>query len=208
MADIFELFRKIGSRESASAPLSHLVVGLGNPGPEYTETRHNAGFSALDHIAAEAGVTVDRARFHALTAEATLGERRVLLMKPQTFMNNSGEAVRAAADFYKIEPQRIVVLFDDINFEPGRIRIRRNGSAGGHRGIESIIAHLDSTDFPRIRIGVGAKPHPDYPLADWVLGRFSKAELDAVRARYADIREALLLLLEGKVEAALNRFSR
>ena len=159
-----------------SSPCEYLVVGLGNPGSQYEATRHNVGFRAVDALAKEAGVKIDRAKFQALTAQVTVGGVRVLLMKPQTYMNLSGVAVKQAADFYKVPPERVLVLFDDIDLDVGRLRIRRNGSAGGHNGIKSIISSLGSQEFPRIKIGVGAKPHPDYDLADWVLSRFTLAE--------------------------------
>ncbi len=209
MADIFELFRQIGRKsEEKKAPISWLIAGLGNPGATYRDTRHNAGFRAIDYIAEKLGVRIDRAKFHALVAEADFGGQRVLLMKPETFMNESGIAIGEAAAFYKIPPENILVLFDDISFEPGRIRLRRCGSAGGHNGLKSIIAHLSSDAFPRVKIGVGQKPHPDYPLVDWVLGKLSDGDRTATEARYPDIYEALSLWLTGKSEAALNRYSR
>jgi len=209
MADIFELFRKIGSQsEGRTAPLSVIVAGLGNPGIEYKSTRHNAGFLALDAIAAHAGITVDRARFHALVGEGMLGNVRVLLMKPETFMNSSGDAIAEAASFYKIPPERVIVLCDDISFAPGRIRIRRRGSAGGHNGLKSIIARLGSEEFPRVKIGVGEKPSPEYPLVDWVLGRFSEADREALAGRFADIIAAVTMIAAGDCETAMNRYSR
>ena len=177
MSNIFDLFKQIEKKDTpAAGNLTHLVVGLGNPGDKYTFTRHNTGFMALDFIAEKCGVRVDRARFKSLCADARIGEHRVLLMKPQTFMNLSGEAVREAADFYKIPPKNILVLFDDINFDVGVMRIRRNGSDGGHNGIKSIIYQLNSDAFPRVKIGVGKKPSPDYDLADYVLGTYSDAD--------------------------------
>ena len=209
MADIFELFRKIGSKtEERPAAVTHIVAGLGNPGKEYESTRHNAGFLALDFMAERLGVRIDRVRHHALVGEATLGGVRVLLMKPTTFMNSSGDAIADAAAFYKIPPERIIVLCDDISFAPGRIRIRRRGSAGGHNGLKSIIARLGSEDFPRIKIGVGEKPSAEYPLVDWVLGKFSAADRLALASRYADIAAACELLLKGDCETAMNRYSR
>lgn len=153
-----------------------LIVGLGNPGPDYAMTRHNVGFRTLDLLAAKLGVKVDRAKFSAYTAQASLGGRGVLLVKPTTFMNLSGQAVRQAARYYAIPPERVLVIFDDISLPPGRIRVRAEGSAGGHNGIKSIIAELGSQAFPRVKVGVGDRPHPEYDLADWVLGRFSRTE--------------------------------
>lgn len=209
MADIFDLFKKIASSATAErGPVSFLVAGLGNPGAEYRDTRHNAGFWALDALAAHMGVTVDRARHHALVGEGTLGGVRVLLMKPETFMNASGTAIAEAAAFYKIPPERVVVLCDDISFAPGVIRIRRRGSAGGHNGLKSIIERLGSQEFLRVKIGVGEKPRPDYPLVDWVLGRLGAAEREAVNARLADITAAVTLLVQGEVDTAMNRYPK
>ena len=209
MADIFELFRKIGSKtEERPAAVTCIVAGLGNPGKEYENTRHNAGFLALDFLAERLGVRIDRVRHHALVGEATLGGVRTLLMKPTTFMNSSGDAIADAAAFYKIPPERVIVLCDDISFAPGRIRIRRRGSAGGHNGLKSIIARLSSEDFPRIKIGVGEKPSAEYPLVDWVLGKFPAADRLALASRYADIAAAVELLVKGDCETAMNRYSR
>lgn len=209
MADIFELFRKIGSKSpERSAPPSVIVAGLGNPGGEYQNTRHNAGFLAIDAIAARAGVGIDRARFHALVGEATIGGVRTLLMKPETFMNSSGDAISEAAAFYKIPPERVIVLCDDISFAPGRIRIRRRGSAGGHNGLKSIIARLGSEEFARVKIGVGEKPSAEYPLVDWVLGHFPKADRAAIDARLPDIADAVTMMVAGDCEKAMNQYSR
>lgn len=158
------------SRKPAG-PVSWLVVGLGNMGGQYEGTRHNVGFDAVDQIADALDIPVQRLKFKALTNTATLGGEKVLLMKPVTFMNLSGEAVAPAADFYKVPPDHIIILSDEVALEPGKLRIRKSGSAGGHNGLKSVIAHLHTEDFPRIRIGVGQKPHPDYDMADWVLGK-------------------------------------
>ena len=156
-------------RAPISGPPEFIIVGLGNPGKQYELTRHNAGFLFADLLADKNGVKINKIQFKAVTASLTLGGVKCLLMKPQTFMNNSGEAVRQAASFYKIPPERILVVFDDISLPCGRLRIRRKGSDGGHNGIKSIIYHLNSDAFPRVKLGVGEKPHPDYDLADWVL---------------------------------------
>lgn len=209
MADIFELFNKIGARSpSAQGPVTVLIAGLGNPGSEYARTRHNAGFMAIDALAAHLGVAVDRARFHALVGEATLGGVRVLLMKPTTYMNSSGIAIGEAAAFYKLPPERVIVICDDISFAPGKLRIRRRGSAGGHNGLKSIIEGLGSQDFPRIKLGVGEKPRPDYPLVDWVLGKFPEADLAALTDRLPDVEGALAMMVAGDVEGAMNRYSK
>ena len=208
MADIFDLFKKIEKKEGASAPISYIIAGLGNVGAEYDKTRHNAGFIAIDALAEKCGVRIDRVKFHAMTAEATVAGARVLLMKPTTFMNNSGVAIAEAATFYKIPPENVIVLHDEINFDVGVIRIRRKGSAGGHNGLKSIIAHLSSDAFPRIKIGVGNKPSPDYDLVDFVLGKFSREHLDILAEQNARIISALELMLTGKTEEAMNKYSR
>lgn len=207
MSNIFDLFKKIEKKEP-SIPITHIVVGLGNIGSEYEKTRHNAGFMALDAIAEKYSVRVDRVKFHALVAEANIAGVRVLLMKPTTYMNNSGVAISEAASFYKIPPESIIVLHDEISFDVGTMRIRRKGSAGGHNGLKSIIAHIGSDAFPRIKIGVGKKPSPDYDLVDFVLGKFSKDDLDKLKAENADIISSVELMLTGKIEEAMNKYSR
>lgn len=178
---VFDIFARLDAEQAAkrrqdAGPVEWLVVGLGNPGDKYALTRHNAGFRALDAYCAKTGQKIDRLKFKALVGEGQFGGKRVLFMKPQTFMNLSGEAVRDAAAFYKIPPERVLVLFDDISLEVGRLRVRPKGSAGGQNGVKNIIYHLKSEDFPRVKIGVGAKPHPDYDLADWVLSRLTGEE--------------------------------
>ena len=208
MADIFSLFRKIESEHAHEGPITHLIVGLGNPGAEYQNTRHNVGFMALDEIAASAGATVSRLRFRALTGEGSLGGHRVLFMKPQTYMNLSGEAVGEAAAFYKIPPERVIVLCDDISFAPGRVRIRRSGSAGGHNGLKSIIASLGSDAFVRFKIGVGERADKSQDLASFVLGKFPPADREALAGLLSRLPEALTLWLSGKEDEALNKFSK
>lgn len=209
MSNIFYLFKQIEKKDTpAAGNLTHLVVGLGNPGDKYTFTRHNTGFMALDFIAEKCGVRVDRARFKSLCADARIGEHRVLLMKPQTFMNLSGEAVREAADFYKIPPENILVLFDDINFDVGVMRIRRNGSDGGHNGIKSIIYQLNSDAFPRVKIGVGKKPSPDYDLADYVLGTYSDADKKTLFSMFSRVYDGVELILSGQIDKAMNLYNR
>jgi len=207
MSNIFDLFKKIEKKDDA-LPVTHIVCGLGNPGAEYQKTRHNAGFLAIDYVAERCSVKIDRLKFRALTAEAVIGGKRVLLMKPETFMNSSGEAVGAAASFYKIPPENILILHDEISFEPGKMRIRRKGSAGGHNGLKSIIAHLSSDAFPRIKIGVGQKPTPDYDLVSWVLGKLSKEDLDKLSGLNEAIYESIALILEGKIDEAMNKYSK
>ena len=205
MANIFDLFKKIEKGESAAtgAP-QYLVVGLGNPGAQYAATRHNVGFLALEFLAERLGVRIDRARFRALTGEGTLAGQRVLFLKPQTFMNLSGEAVREAAAFYNIPPEHIVVISDDVNFEVGRLRVRAKGSDGGHNGIKNIIYQLNADSFPRIRVGVGTRPHPDYDLADWVLSPFKPEERDALLAAFPRVCEGIELLLRGDTAGAMQ----
>ena len=190
-----------------ASSLDWLIVGLGNPGAEYAATRHNVGFRTADLLAEQAGVRIDRAKFRGLCRQVTLAGQRVLLLKPQTFMNNSGESVQLAAMFYKLPIQRIILVSDDISLPVGRIRVRAAGSAGGHNGLKSVIAHLGSQDFPRVKIGVGAKPHPDYDLADWVLSSFSKAEQEALAPALDHAAQAVLELMAHGPAAAANRFN-
>ena len=208
MADIFEILKRISSEKKPSqgAP-EFLVVGLGNPGAAYHQTRHNAGFLAMDVLAEKHGVELKQLKFKAMTAQADLGGRRVLLMKPQTYMNNSGESVREAADFYKIPPERIIVLSDDTAQEPGRMRIRRSGSDGGQKGLRSIIERLGSDAFPRIRIGVGQKPRPDYDMADWVLGKIPPEEREKIFSVLTCATEAVPMLIEGRIDDAMSRYN-
>ena len=207
MANIFDLFKKIEKNEDKT-PVTHIVAGLGNPGAEYAKTRHNAGFLAIDYIAQKCGVKIDRLKFRALTAEANIGGVRVLLMKPQTYMNSSGEAIGEAALFYKIPAENIIVMHDEISFAPGIMRIRRKGSAGGHNGLKSIISHLSSDAFPRIKIGVGQKPAPNYDLVSWVLGKFSEEDVKNISARYPDIYSSVELTVKGNIDEAMNKYSK
>lgn len=184
-----------------------LVVGLGNPGREYAGTRHNIGWRALDAAAAAWGAEIVKSRFHALVGEAAVDGQRLLLMKPQTFMNASGQAVAEAARFYKLAPQQIIVLSDDVNLTVGVLRIRAAGSAGGHNGLKSIIACLGSQEFGRLRIGVGQKPRADYDLADWVLGRFDEADNRLLDARLPDVVAALQLMAAGHTDRAISRYN-
>lgn len=185
----------------------YMIVGLGNPGKKYELTRHNAGFLFLDLLADKAGAKVDKIKFKSLIGLAEIGSHKCLLMKPQTFMNNSGEAVREAAAFYKIPPEKIIVVFDDISLPCGKMRIRRKGSDGGHNGIKSILYHLTSDMFPRIKLGVGEKPHPDYDLADWVLSTFKKDELAALRDTAEKACDAAELMVSGDIEKAMSKFN-
>ena len=206
MANIFDLFKQISSDNSSSArgQMEYIVVGLGNPGDRYSRTRHNAGFLAIDRIAEKSGVKIDRVKYKALTAEAMIGGKRVLLMKPQTFMNNSGEAVWEAAKFYKLEPSRVIVLSDDISLDVGRLRVRAKGSAGGHNGLKSINEWLVSEEYPRVKMGVGAKPRPDYDLADWVLSLFTDDEYNKLTASFDTVYEGVELIIKGDFDGAVR----
>lgn len=184
-----------------------LIVGLGNPGREYEKTRHNAGFRALDILAEKLGCKVDKAKFQGLYGQVNFKGRKLLLLKPQTFMNLSGRSVLQLSAFFHVPPQNIIVLFDDISLVPGNLRIRKDGSAGGHNGIKSIIAELGSQDFPRVKIGVGAKPHPGYDLADWVLSSFSAQEEKALIPALERAADAALAIVELGIPEASNRYS-
>lgn len=184
-----------------------LIVGLGNPGENYARTRHNIGFRAVDCVAQQLGVRIDRARFRGLYAQGSWKGQKLILLKPQTFMNESGLSVMDAARYFKLPPERIIVLFDDISLDVGRLRVRGDGSAGGHNGIKSIIGCLNSQSFPRVKIGVGAKPHPDYDLADWVLSTFPKEEEKVLASVLTDAADAALLITTEGKESAASRFN-
>jgi len=186
---------------------SWLIVGLGNPGREYEKTRHNVGFRALDLLAEKLNCKVDKLKFQGLYTQVNYGDKKLLLLKPQTFMNLSGRSVLQLSAFFKVPRQRIIVLFDDISLEPGRLRIRADGSAGGHNGIKSIIAELGSQAFPRVKIGVGAKPHPDFDLADWVLSAFTAQEEKALAVSLKNAAEAALSIIDRGVPESANRYN-
>ena len=200
------MFFKRKEFSSASSP-EFLIVGLGNPGSKYEFTRHNAGFLTLDRLCVEEKFKINKIKYKSVIGEVNLNGHKCIAMKPQTFMNNSGEAVRDAAAFYKIPPEKIVVIFDDVTLPCGKIRIRRKGSDGGHNGIKSIIYHLNSDNFPRVKIGVGEKPHPDYDLADWVLSVFNKDEMKQFQSAVEQACEAVRLIIDGETDAAMNRFN-
>ena len=184
-----------------------LIVGLGNPGEKYENTRHNVGFQVIDELAERQGKPVQRLKFKALTGLLTIGGEKALVMKPVTYMNLSGEAVRPAADFYKLPPERILVISDDVALAAGRLRIRAKGSAGGHNGLKSIIQHLGTDQFPRIRVGVGEKPHPDYDLADWVLGRPQGEDKKAIDAAVKRAADAVECILTQGLERGMGKFN-
>lgn len=209
MSDIFELFKKIQSSQTSDAGAPEFIVcGLGNPGKEYVYTRHNAGFLAMDVISQKCGAgDLKQLKFKSLTAQVTIAGHRVLLMKPQTFMNASGEAVLEAANFYKIPPEKIIVLSDDTAQAAGRMRIRKSGSDGGQKGLRSIITLMNTDQFPRIRIGVGEKPNREYPMADWVLGKIPEADREKIFKILECTHEAVSMLIEGKFDDAMGKFN-
>ena len=208
MSNIFDIFKQIESQKpSASGPIEWLIVGLGNPGKEYENTRHNAGFIAISLLAEKCGVKINKSKFKSLVEETTISGKRVLLMMPQTYMNLSGEAVAAAANFYKIPPERILVFSDDISLDVAKTRVRRKGSHGGQKGLKSIGEHLGSTDFPRVKLGVGQKPHPQYDLAAWVLSNFTADERKLMNEAAEHAVDACRLILSGKTDEAMNRFN-
>ena len=186
---------------------SWLIVGLGNPGPEYQHTRHNIGFRCVELLAEQLNCKIDKAKFQGLYGQTTYNGTKLMLLKPMTYMNLSGRSVLQLSAYFQIPPARIIVLFDDISLEPGRIRVRPSGSAGGHNGIKSIIQELGSQDFPRVKIGVGAKPHPDFDLAAWVLSSFSASEEKALAVSLENAANAALTILDQGVPAAANRFN-
>lgn len=190
-----------------TGPVEFLIVGLGNPGRQYENTRHNAGFITLDVIAEKAGARVDRLKFKGLCGEGMLGGKKVLLLKPSTFMNLSGQSVQEAMAFYKLPPEKVLVIFDDISLEPGRLRIRRKGSDGGHNGIKNIIYLAGKDTFPRIKMGVGKKPNPNWDLADWVLSHFTEDELKALQDAAERAASAAELIVQGKIDEAMNRYT-
>ena len=184
-----------------------LIAGLGNPEPKYDGTRHNAGYAALDYLAEQWGCAVNKSKWQGLYGVASVGDHKVLLLKPLTYMNLSGRSIAPAAQFYKIPADHVLVLCDDVTGDPGRLRIRPSGSAGGHNGLKSIIADLGGDSFPRLRIGVGIKPRPDYDLADWVLSRLPAPDAKAIADRYPDVEAACKLIMDGKLGQAQNRFN-
>ena len=182
----------------------HIIIGLGNPGKEYHRTRHNVGFDVIDVLSEKLNITLTKNAMHGLIGEGFVGGEKVVLVKPQTYMNHSGEAVTAAASFYKVPMENIIVICDDINLAPGKVRLRRKGSDGGQKGLRSIITLSGSDEFPRIRMGVGAKPHPDYDLADWVLGQIPKEEKEVFFLAMGKVCDTLPTILDGNIDKAMN----
>ena len=200
------LFKR--SAKASSGPISWAVAGLGNPGPKYENTRHNAGFNALDLLASKEGGRVDRMKFKSLTGEITVGGERVLLIKPQTFMNNSGQPIGEALRFYKIPPERLIVVFDDVSLPCGRLRVRPKGSDGGHNGIKSIIHHLRSDGFPRVKIGVGSPPRADYDMVDWVLGQVASQDREDYQNALERAGQAACAIIERGADEAMGTYNK
>ena len=205
---IWDAFDRISKRNETAGKIEYIIAGLGNPGIQYENSRHNAGFMAVNKMCEKYGFTVQNHKFKSLVGEAVIGGKRCLVMKPETYMNNSGEALSQAMNFYKIPLENVIVIYDDISLEPGHIRIRRKGSAGGHNGIKSIIALCGGEDFPRIKLGVGKKPHPDYDLADWVLGKFTPEQQKDFDSRLDDVCAAAELMVGDDISQAMNLFNR
>lgn len=205
---IWDVFDKLsaGKNQTGGKP-EFIIVGLGNPGVQYEQTRHNAGFMAVAAMEKKFGFKADTFKYKAKTAICSIGGKSCLVMKPETFMNLSGEAVSQAMNFYKIPLENVLVMYDDISLEPGHMRIRRKGSAGGHNGIKSIIALCGGEDFPRIKIGVGKKPRPDYDLADWVLGRFSDDDRTKIDEVCVNACAAAELIVKGEISEAMNKYN-
>lgn len=204
--DIWSLFDKIRKKEPAGGPPEFIIAGLGNPGKEYENTRHNTGFLAMDNVSEKAGVKIDRLKFKSYTALGDFGGHRVFFMKPCTYMNNSGEAIVAAMEFYKIPIERVIVVFDDTTLPVGKMRIRKKGSDGGHNGIKSIIYLSGSNEFPRVKIGIGQRPE-GWDLADWVLGKFSDEDRKQLSVMFDNTAEALKLIMDGKTEEAMGKYN-
>ncbi len=187
--------------------VEYIVVGLGNPDRKYENTRHNCGWLALDYIAEKYSCRVNRIKFKSYSGECVINGKKVLMLKPTTYMNNSGQAVVEAMRFYKVPPEKVIVIFDDISLDVGRMRIRQKGSDGGQKGMRSIIYLSGSEDFPRIKIGIGAKPNPDWDLADWVLSKFSSDEQKKLRQMFENAADAVGLIVDGKIDRAMNMFN-
>ena len=195
------------SKKIFSSSVEYMVVGLGNPDKKYENTRHNTGFICLDKVAEKFGANVNRIKFKSLVGECTIDGKKVLLMKPQTYMNNSGQAVVEAMNFYKIPAENVVLIFDDISLDVGKMRIRRKGSDGGQNGVKNIIYLSGKDTFPRIKVGIGKKPHPDYDLAKWVLSKFSNDEIKLIDQMAENCCEALPYILDSNVDKAMNLFN-
>jgi len=209
LSNIFDLFQLIEKKKEPAEvlPVSALVVGLGNPGKEYMKNRHNAGFLCAEFLAMRLGVEFNKAKFKSVYADVTKNGKRFLIMKPQTYMNHSGESVREAAAFYKLAPEQIIVISDDASLDVGKQRVKRKGSDGGQKGLRSIIYHMNTDAIPRVKIGVGKKPHPDYDMADWVLGDIPEKEWKTFEESLARSADAVELMLAGDIERAMNLYN-
>lgn len=210
MPTLEELFAKIASQRTPAptGPVESIIVGLGNPGGQYQGTRHNVGFMALDALASSLGARVEKLKFQSLTGDAVIAGKRVLLMKPHTYMNLSGQAVRDAAAFHKVPMDRVLVIADDVALPVGSLRIRKKGSDGGHNGLKNIIYLTGRDDFPRVRIGVGQKPRPDYDMVDWVLGKFPPDDLETITALFRDIPPVCEHFVRGELDRAMSKYNR
>lgn len=205
---MLDIFKFISSHEkSSSGPIEYLIVGLGNPGIQYDNTRHNAGFMAIDYIAEKCGTIINKSKFNFRYTDVFLEDKKVLLIKPQQFMNNSGQSVVEAMSFYKVPSNKVILLFDDICLDIGKIRIRRKGSSGGHNGLKSIIYLTLKEDFPRVKIGIGGKPSLDWNLADWVLSNFTDEEKSNLIKAIENCYDSTKLIVSGKIQDAMNKYN-
>ena len=204
---VFEKLKELSSKNTVGGKPEFIIAGLGNPGVAYEETRHNAGFITIDLLCRKLGVKCDRAKYKSMYCEAVIGDKKCLILKPMTYMNNSGEAVAEVMNFYKIPSERLIVVYDDISLDPGKLRIRRKGSHGGHNGMKSIIQLTGSDDFPRIKVGIGKKPHPDYDLADWVTSRFTEDEKKNLIQAGEKACDAVELIVGGSIDKAMNLYN-
>jgi len=198
---------RIPNSEFKKGSVEYIVTGLGNPGRNYETTRHNAGFMAVDYIAGKLGFPVKQLKFKALNGDAMIAGKRVLFLKPSTYMNKSGESVRDAMAFYKVPVENLIVICDDTALDVGKMRIRKKGSDGGQKGLRNIIYLTGRDDFARIRIGVGAKPHPDMDLADWVLSGFNKHDMAQIEPLFANGLGSVELIVKGEIDTAMNKFN-
>ena len=204
---IWDIFEKISTDKPSQGKPGYIIAGLGNPGIQYEKTRHNAGFLAIEKLCEIFQFETKKAQFKSMVGQTIIGDKVCLVMKPQTYMNNSGEAVTAAMDYYKIPPENVIIIYDDISLEPSKIWIRRKGSHGGHNGMRSIIELSGSEDFPRIKIGVGKKPHPQYNLADWVLSKFTDDEMKLMDEAFEKAVLSVELMVSGKINEAMNKYN-
>lgn len=204
---IFDVFDKISQSQTTTGQPEYIIAGLGNPGMQYDNTRHNAGFNVIDMLAKQYNTEINRLRFKGKTAEVTIEGIKCLLLKPTTYMNNSGESIVQAMEFYKLDVDKLIVVCDDISLDCGKIRIRRKGSHGGHNGLRSIIELTGRDDFQRIKVGVGKKPHPDYDLAKWVLGKFNSDDTEKMKISTENACESIKLMIQGKTDEAMNKYN-